>query len=382
VLVAYGELEAAAALLFDSVAVDEALWGIRLNGTATNSGEALMRLGRYDETEALLAEVGTHALGVCQATPYLLAAPIAIYRGHFDRARELLESADQKTGLDDVQLRADYFRRAAELAIAEGRYDDADHQVHRGLDLVAGVDELMIRPTLAYTGVMALADRHDEARSSGVTYDLDQLREAAARIVEDLNHVIETWRETGRTVAPSAIASAATAAAERSRLDRSDPELWLAAASLWANAREPYPAAYCRWREAEALLAGRSGRQRAADSLGMARRTCVELATDPLLTRIERLAQRARIELDQPAETGPDRSTTIARDLGLTAREVEVLGQLAAGRTDREMADVLFISRKTASCHVSNLLRKLDVPNRVVAGRLGQDLGLVELAAL
>ena len=66
----------------------------------------------------------------------------------------------------------------------------------------------------------------------------------------------------------------------------------------------------------------------------------------------------------------------VAADLGLTPREVEVLGQLAAGRTDGEIAEALFISKKTASVHVSNLLRKLEVANRVEAGRIGQAQGL------
>jgi DNA-binding NarL/FixJ family response regulator len=42
------------------------------------------------------------------------------------------------------------------------------------------------------------------------------------------------------------------------------------------------------------------------------------------------------------------------------------------GRTDREIAETLYISKKTASVHVSNLLRKLDVANRVEAGKVGQ----------
>ena len=65
----------------------------------------------------------------------------------------------------------------------------------------------------------------------------------------------------------------------------------------------------------------------------------------------------------------------MADDLGLTPREVEVLGQLAASRTDREIADRLFISKKTVSVHVSKLLRKLEVTNRVEAGRIGQAHG-------
>jgi DNA-binding CsgD family transcriptional regulator len=52
----------------------------------------------------------------------------------------------------------------------------------------------------------------------------------------------------------------------------------------------------------------------------------------------------------------------------LSARELEVLRLVAAGRTDREISDELFIARKTASDHVSAILRKLDVPNRSAAG--------------
>jgi len=54
-----------------------------------------------------------------------------------------------------------------------------------------------------------------------------------------------------------------------------------------------------------------------------------------------------------------------------------VLAQLARGRTDRQIAEELFISRKTASVHVSNLLRKLDAGSRVEAGEIGQRAGLV-----
>ena len=66
----------------------------------------------------------------------------------------------------------------------------------------------------------------------------------------------------------------------------------------------------------------------------------------------------------------------MASDLGLTSREVEVLGQLAVGKTDAQIAEQLFISKKTVSVHVSNLLRKLDVANRFDAGEIGQQAGL------
>jgi DNA-binding NarL/FixJ family response regulator len=61
----------------------------------------------------------------------------------------------------------------------------------------------------------------------------------------------------------------------------------------------------------------------------------------------------------------------------LTTREREVLGLLADGRTNREIASELFISPKTASVHVTNILAKLGVQRRVEAAGLAIRLGLV-----
>jgi DNA-binding NarL/FixJ family response regulator len=59
----------------------------------------------------------------------------------------------------------------------------------------------------------------------------------------------------------------------------------------------------------------------------------------------------------------------------LTPRETEVLARVARGETDQQIADRLFLSRRTVSNHVSSILGKLDVANRrdaVVAGfRIG-----------
>jgi DNA-binding NarL/FixJ family response regulator len=55
-----------------------------------------------------------------------------------------------------------------------------------------------------------------------------------------------------------------------------------------------------------------------------------------------------------------------------------VLGYLAAGRSNREIGQALFISAKTASVHVSNILAKLDVTNRVEAAGVAHKLGLTQ----
>jgi DNA-binding NarL/FixJ family response regulator len=63
-------------------------------------------------------------------------------------------------------------------------------------------------------------------------------------------------------------------------------------------------------------------------------------------------------------------------DRPVTPREAEVLGHLANGRTNRQIAEALFISEKTASVHVTNLLRKLGVTSRVEAAAIAQRAGL------
>ena len=62
---------------------------------------------------------------------------------------------------------------------------------------------------------------------------------------------------------------------------------------------------------------------------------------------------------------------------GLTARELTVLQLLSAGRTNREIADELFLSRRTVDMHVRHILAKLNAANRVEAAGIAHRLGLV-----
>jgi DNA-binding NarL/FixJ family response regulator len=76
-------------------------------------------------------------------------------------------------------------------------------------------------------------------------------------------------------------------------------------------------------------------------------------------------------------ESGSSAAHDPAAALGLTAREGEVIRLLAIGRSNQEIADELFLTRKTASVHVSNILGKLGVSNRVQAAAVAQQVGLV-----
>jgi DNA-binding CsgD family transcriptional regulator len=61
----------------------------------------------------------------------------------------------------------------------------------------------------------------------------------------------------------------------------------------------------------------------------------------------------------------------------LTKRETEVLGLVAQGHTSQEAAELLFLSPRTVSYHLSQAYEKLGVSNRVQAFRLAMRLGLL-----
>jgi DNA-binding NarL/FixJ family response regulator len=152
---------------------------------------------------------------------------------------------------------------------------------------------------------------------------------------------------------------------------------------------QPYPAAYARWRKAEALLARRARSGAAVEALRAAHSTARRLGAEPLLRDVQALATRAGIILEEPTE-GPGAPAAAApaatapavpsveAELGLTRREVEVLRLVALGLTNREVATTLFISEKTAGVHVSNILRKLDLRSRVEASTYAYRLGLLD----
>jgi DNA-binding NarL/FixJ family response regulator len=100
-----------------------------------------------------------------------------------------------------------------------------------------------------------------------------------------------------------------------------------------------------------------------------------KLGARPLARQLEMVARRMRVRLGvrDPAAAEPAGSV-----FGLTPREQEVLSRLALGRTNRQIADELYISESTAGVHVSNILSKLGVATRTEAARVALSQGLVE----
>jgi DNA-binding CsgD family transcriptional regulator len=131
------------------------------------------------------------------------------------------------------------------------------------------------------------------------------------------------------------------------------------AAEAFATIGLPYYATYFRWREAEAMLDAGDG-PRAAELLKRARATATAHGFAGLDAAIVALARTNQLRL------GPAR-TTIDGDEALSVRELEVLRLVATGKSNPDIAETLFISRRTAAAHVSNILRKLGATSRVEA---------------
>jgi DNA-binding CsgD family transcriptional regulator len=152
------------------------------------------------------------------------------------------------------------------------------------------------------------------------------------------------------------------------------PERWSEAAETWDRLQRPPLAAYCRWRQAEALVAAGASRAEASGPLRQAHAVAARIGAKPLAEQLELLAQRARLELASPDAGPPDPKQGLQETLGLTPREAEVLTLLARGYTNRQIAEALVISARTAGVHVSHILRKLGAPNRREAAAIAHRL--------
>ena len=195
------------------------------------------------------------------------------------------------------------------------------------------------------------------------------------RDFEDASTLPATRRKPARGAeeAPDSAAHLAHAAAAVTRLHDSDPEAWAEAARRWARPRRSVLAGD------GTRSRGRSRRRggataRAAEALREAHQLAAGLAAEPLLTDIDAVSRRTRLSVEAPVAAVLDDAAI--DQLGLTPREAEVLSLVAAGQTNRQIGEALFVSEKTASVHVSNILRKLGVSSRVDAAAVAQRLGV------
>jgi len=222
----------------------------------------------------------------------------------------------------------------------------------------------------AALALAAEGDMAERARAAGDQAAVKEHRAIGEDLLERARAALQRARDKGRQVGPEAVAWLARAEAEWTRVEgRSDPAGWAAAADAFGYGYL-YEEARCRWRLAEALL-GDGRRLEAAEAARAAHEIAARLGARPLLAELEALGRRGRLDLgvEPPGQPG-------AAAPGLTPRELEVLRLVAAGRSNGQIAEALFISRKTASVHVSNILAKLGVHTRTEAAAEAHRLGL------
>jgi DNA-binding CsgD family transcriptional regulator/tetratricopeptide (TPR) repeat protein len=332
-----------------------------------NVAESLISAGRLDEALATLEE----ALSV-DPTPktrtflLLLRCQIAVARGETDVAQTVLDDLRSRLAEDRTTQHLLPLRRLAiEWKLAEG---DAAGALAEAAAAAAmqrlDVDPRFVWPLLA-TAMRACADSAPGPAGPGTSPGgpvelMAELRRAAGKIL---------W------AGPVEQAHAAVFEAEASRAS-GDPDRagWETAAAAWEALGRPYPLAYALMRSGAGASAD-GDRDAAAVRLGRAAELAAGLRARPLLQQVSQLARRARIDL--PARDG---QATEGAPLGLTAREADVLRLVAAGRSNREIAAELFISAKTASVHVSNILGKLGVASRGEAAATAHRLHLFDQA--
>jgi DNA-binding CsgD family transcriptional regulator len=236
------------------------------------------------------------------------------------------------------------------------------------LTAIEHIDQALEVAWVSVKGLTVEADRAEQARAAGDTVTLTDATAVGRALLERVRAAAEQAHRNGFAHDVHLRGWLAKAEAEWTRVQGySDPAYWQAAVEAFSYGHV-YAVARCRWRLAEAFL-GAGDREQATVVARAAHATAVRLGAEPLRGGLEALARRGRLDLGVrlPAE----RTLT-----GLTLREVEVLRLLVEGRSNRQIAEQLFISGKTVSVHVSNILTKLGVHSRLQAAARARELGL------
>lgn len=376
-----GQHERAAQVARDGIA-EAARYGLaRSQGTflAINLAEPLYSLGRWEEAiEVIERALDLSAPAATRASLLQLAGLIALARGEAGAASRAAETA--------AQLRAGFRYQAQhhlptatlqiELLTAQRRYADALAAAREPI----GRYDLQASPRYAWPVMVAAARAAAETAEAPAAARGESAADAAAELLAALATEAAKLEAEG----PVQRAHQLTFAAEVLRAQRpgareggagpaAQAAAWEQAADAWELVGQPYPLAIALFRSAEAALASGTGKEEASRKLRRAAEIAAGLGARPLGELAAQLGRRARIPV------GETRAAASPAAGGLTARELDVLGLIAAGMSNARIASELFISPKTASVHVSNIMSKLGVASRGEAAAAARDLGLLDI---
>ncbi|MEU0526776.1 helix-turn-helix transcriptional regulator [Streptomyces niveus] len=333
-----------------------------------NLSESLFALGRWDESRTAIDEAAQIAHAPkARALVAVRRALLALGRGDAAEAASQVTLARAVFGPHDPQPQHVIApaRLAMVSAARQGRLAEAraefEQVVAQGFP--PGMQRYAL-PLLCSAAAM-------EADARGLP-EADAGREAILAIVRDhakrLPAVVPIWRAYDLLL--------------EAELARADgivaPKLWARAVAAFEALPRPYELAEARHRWAADLLAESADRDQVTALLIQAHTTAKRLGARHLAEETELLAGRARISLSTTPRLAPARGPEIdaVSSLGLTPREQDVLRRVAEGLSNRQIAEELYISPKTASVHVSNILAKLGVSGRTEAAAMTHRLHL------
>ena len=333
--------------------------------------------GRWDHAQAIADGFAIRVTNAAEARLSAMAMFLAVARGT-PAVQERLRWLEPMFGQDQFAqyiargLMAEHWlwRGEPELALAEAEatikdeieYDDG----FRGPQLIR----------VAAIGLSALADLACAARLANDAEGLAVAEARAGELIAVAREGAVYLRQPGFALGVDGRGWLARAEAERRRAaGDNDPAAWRSVVEAFGPAFV-YETARSRWRLAEALAeTGERGAARAEWEL--ASRTAAQLRAAPLQAALADLGRRARLASHLAGGEGATAGTGTGGPLaGLTGRELEVLRLLAAGHSNKEIGTELFISPKTASVHVSNILAKLKAASRTEAAAIAHRDGL------
>ncbi|MGH2627462.1 MAG: ATP-binding protein [Anaerolineales bacterium] len=325
-----------------------------------NMGAILIFQGKWAEAEEALARgirLGEAGMPVVLLVAQPQMARLHLMRGDFGTALGLLEEIrpDVDRGGEYQNLR-DVYPMLAACLFRSGRRAEALQTLDRIYEMWRQVGPIV--------GAMLMM------AESAALYAALEVWDKAEALVEGMRSVV------ARTATPWT--RAWLAESEGLLALRADPE---AAAAKFGAALEdwntmglvPFAARSTMHRGEAILAAGGGDRDRAGADLAQAARTFESLGAKADLADLAEIRARYRLERKPgKPEAGPLAS--------LTPREREVLALLAGGLTNREIAERLVISAKTAEIHVGNILGKLGLKSRAQAAALALEHGLADAA--
>jgi DNA-binding CsgD family transcriptional regulator len=324
--------------------------------------------GTWDHAEQIAGGFAVRVTSAGEARLSAVALSVDVARGRMapvaERARWLgpFFAADRSAeAAARVQL--------AEHALWQGdpttAITEAEAAIRAAQAWEQGYGLLAVRPAAIALGALADGALADGALADGALADglLEIAREGAA------HHRLRD----GGLGAPGPGWLARAEAEWLRATGRHDPAAWQAVVEAF-GASSPYETARSRWRLAEALA--QAGQHEAARrEWRLAAQTAGDLGAGPLRAAVDDLGRRARLA---PAPRRASASAEQSRGplARLTTRELDVLRLLAAGRGNKDIGATLFISAKTASLHVSNIMAKLGAASRIEAAAIAHQQGI------